>query len=133
MICYEIAFASIARSSLPKAELIINVSNDSWFGNTVAAFQHLQIVRVRAAELGRPIIRATNTGISAFIDHRGKLFKVTDKFTSQIITNQIVGQEGETFYGKIGEKGIVSGLLILIILVSVLQFLGRQSFKTGNQ
>ena len=133
LICYEIAFASIARSSLPKAELIINVSNDSWFGNTVAAFQHLQIVRVRAAELGRPIIRATNTGISAFIDHRGKLLKVTDKFTSQIITNQIVGQEGETFYGKIGEKGIVSGLLILIILVSVLQFLGRQSFKTGNQ
>ena len=55
LICYEVAFASIARSSLPQAELIVNLSNDSWFGRSVAAFQHLQIVRVRAAELERDL------------------------------------------------------------------------------
>tara|TARA_B100002019_G_scaffold289711_1_gene305891 strand:- start:1354 stop:2877 length:1524 start_codon:yes stop_codon:yes gene_type:complete len=124
LICYEIAFASIARSSLPQAELIVNLSNDSWFGRSVAAFQHLQIVRVRAAELERPIIRATNTGISAIIDYKGDVIESSGQFEAQVISGEIVGRIGSTPYAKIGERGVALFALGLVVFVLVIRFFG---------
>lgn len=74
-ICYEADFARDIRRSLPQAGLLVNISNDSWFGNSFAPHQNLQMAQVRALEFGRPMIRATNTGISAFIDAEGRIQK----------------------------------------------------------
>ena len=123
LICYEIAFASIVRSSLPQAELIINLSNDSWFGRSVAAFQHLQIVRVRAAELERPIIRATNTGISAIINYKGEVIESSEQFTPQVIYGIVEGREGLTPYSKVGEFGVTFYALVLVLLSLAFHFL----------
>ncbi|MGE5154992.1 MAG: apolipoprotein N-acyltransferase, partial [Bdellovibrio bacteriovorus] len=72
-ICYEDAFPAEVTQALPDAQFLINVSNDAWFGDSLAPHQHLEIARMRALETGRYLLRATNTGISAIIDHRGRL------------------------------------------------------------
>lgn len=76
-ICYEAALSREIRRAVPEAALLVNASNDSWFGDSLAPDQHLQIARVRSMEFGRPMARATNTGISAFVDHRGRLLQTT--------------------------------------------------------
>jgi apolipoprotein N-acyltransferase len=80
-ICFEITVASLCRSLVyeegqRRADMIVNLTNDGWFGKSDRGrAQHLQIARWRAAELGTPIVRAANTGISAFIDARGRLLR----------------------------------------------------------
>ena len=72
-ICYEIAFAPVVRLDLPEAALLVTVSNDAWFGDSIGPHQHLEIARARAAETGRWLVRATNTGLSAVISSRGEI------------------------------------------------------------
>jgi apolipoprotein N-acyltransferase len=67
MICYEDVFGAEQLHYLPDATLLVNVSNDAWFGDSFAAHQHLQIARVRAAVVGRYMLRTTNTGVTAVI------------------------------------------------------------------
>ena len=71
-ICYEIAFGSDVRRDLPDAALLVTVSNDAWFGDSIGPHQHLQIARVRAAETGRWLVRATNTGLSGSSRREGR-------------------------------------------------------------
>lgn len=74
MICYELLFANFVRGALKAGgEVLLNITNDYWFGRYAEAKQHLSLVRMRAFETGRPIIRATNTGYSALIDARGQI------------------------------------------------------------
>jgi len=70
-VCYEDAYGSEALYAFPGADVLINVSNDAWFGDSIAPHQHLQIARMRALEVGRYAVRSTNTGISAFIGPDG--------------------------------------------------------------
>ena len=72
-ICYEDAFGEELIAALPDAAWLVNVSNDAWFGDSLAPHQHLQIAQMRALEAGRQMLRATNTGISAIIDERGRI------------------------------------------------------------
>lgn len=75
LICYEIIFPCLSTGD---AKMIINITNDAWFGNTVAPHQHLNISRIRAIESGLPVIRAANTGISAIIDPLGRVIRKID-------------------------------------------------------
>ncbi len=70
-ICYEDAFGGELIRQLPEATLLVNVTNDAWYGHSLAAEQHEQIAAMRAIETARPMLRATNTGITSFIDHHG--------------------------------------------------------------
>ena len=72
-ICYEAAFGEEIIRALPRAQILANVSNDAWFGDSLAPHQHLQIAQSRALETGRYMLRATNTGISAIIDPDGQV------------------------------------------------------------
>src|SRR5690606_27380355 len=72
-ICYEAAYGAEMIRALPAATLLVNVSNDAWFGDTIAPHQHLQIVRMRAREAGRWLVRATNSGITAVIAPDGRV------------------------------------------------------------
>jgi len=103
LICYEVAFTDIAFSSLPQSHFLVNVSNDAWFGNSIAPFQHLQIARVRALEAGRPILRATNDGLTALIDHRGGLIAVGPQFNSAVVSGTVFGRSGLTPYLEYGD------------------------------
>ena len=128
-ICYEDAFGEETILALPEADLLVNVSNDAWFGETVAPPQHLQIARMRAAETGRPLLRSTNTGITAFIDHHGKVSARLPQFKTDVLTATVQPMTGTTPYINWGNNIIVS--LILIILIGG-YFLQRKPTDTDE-
>ena len=90
-ICYEIAFSPFIFSNIKDhTNLIVNITNDGWFGNTIGPYQHLAITQMRAAEYGLPVIRAANTGISAIIAPSGKIMKMAKLGISSIINYDII-------------------------------------------
>jgi apolipoprotein N-acyltransferase len=101
-ICYEDAYGSLLRDSLPAANVLVNVSNDAWFGDTIAPHQHLQISQMRALELGRYMLRATNTGISAIIDQRGRIVAKSAQFEPQALIGNFKLLEGSTPFARFG-------------------------------
>lgn len=113
-ICYEDAYGAEQLFALPDADLLVNVSNDAWFGQSIAPHQHLQIARVRALEAGRFVIRATNNGISAFIGPRGEVLKVAPQFRQATLTMKVVPMAGSTLYAVLGNWPVI-GLCTLLI------------------
>lgn len=113
-ICYESAYASIFRAQMPAAELLINSSNDAWFGNSLAPYQHLEIARARAREAGRFLLRATNTGISAVIDPRGKVVVRSRQFASEVLTYAIRPYQGITPFMVYGNMPPVTAALLIV-------------------
>ena len=106
-ICYEDLFGEDlgARFIDPALAptIFVNLSNIGWFGNTVAIDQHLQISRMRALEFGRPMIRATNTGATVIIDHRGQVTHALERHTRGALVGEVYGQgAGDTASGVAG-------------------------------
>jgi len=106
-ICYEIAFGSAVRMDLPPAALLVTVSNDAWFGDSIGPHQHLEIARVRAAEAGRWLVRATNTGLSAVISPRGEVLGRLPQFEVAAETFEVVPMRGETPYVRFGDAPVL--------------------------
>ncbi|MGE0387805.1 MAG: apolipoprotein N-acyltransferase [Gammaproteobacteria bacterium] len=119
-ICYEDAFGSLIRAALPQAALLVNVSNDAWFGNSLAPHQHLEIARMRALEAGRWLLRATNTGISAVIDPRGRVATRSPQFEAWALTAEIEPRTGATPYVKYGDLPLVIACALLCVAGAVL-------------
>lgn len=115
-ICYEDAYAAEILRALPEAALLINASNDAWFGDSLAPHQHLEIARMRALETSRYLLRATNTGISAIIDQYGGLRGTSPQFEQAVLTDEVVPLVGATPFVRWGNTGVV--VLAIILLVS---------------
>ena len=116
-ICYEDTFGEEVIKALPEATVLVNVSNDAWFGDSVAPHQHLQMARMRALETGRYMLRATNTGISAIINEKGKVVKQSPQFKPSALSAQITAFEGSTPYASWGNIPVVLTALSLILLL----------------
>jgi apolipoprotein N-acyltransferase len=101
-ICFEDAFGEEMRFQLPKASVLINVSNDTWFGLSSAPAQHQEIAAMRAREFARPLVRATNTGLSAFISYRGKVQENLEQFKAGFLDYRVTPREGRTPYVVLG-------------------------------
>jgi apolipoprotein N-acyltransferase len=113
-ICYEDVFGEELINQLPAASLLVNVSNDAWFGDTAAPWQHLQISQMRALEAGRYMLRATNTGITAIINQRGEVLKQAPEFTLARLEGEAQGYAGATPYVRFGNFPLL-GLLALLL------------------
>lgn len=113
-ICYEDAYGSEQLYALPDAGILINVSNDAWFGDSIAPHQHLEIARMRSLEFGRPALRSTNTGISAFIAADGELLQTGKQFEPERLTANIQPRRGMTPYAG-GGNWPVLGLCLAIL------------------
>ena len=87
--------------------MLVNVSNDAWFGDSLAPQQHLEMARMRARETGRPMLRATNTGISAIIDHTGHITQQSPQFEVAVLTGSVTPMQGVTPYVRMGNVPIV--------------------------
>ena len=107
-ICYEDAYGAEQLSALPEASILINVSNDAWFGDSIAPHQHLEIARMRALEVGRYVVRSTNNGISAFIGPQGDLLEIGPQFTFVTMTRDITPLTGMTPYARLGNWPVVT-------------------------
>jgi len=103
-ICYEDLFGEELgarfRDPAQAPTVFVNLSNIAWFGNTVAIDQHLHISRMRALEFERPFVRATNTGATAIIDHRGQVIAELPRHTRGVLLGEVEGREGLTLYAR---------------------------------
>jgi apolipoprotein N-acyltransferase len=115
-ICYESLFGAQQLHYLPDATLLVNVSNDAWFGNSIAPHQHLQIARMRAAEVGRYLLRSTNTGVSAVIDPFGRVVSRLPQFEPAILRDTVQGFTGRTPYAVWGNYLVVVAALAVLAL-----------------
>lgn len=103
-ICFETIFPDLIRQiSSPEVEMLINLSNDSWYGPTSAPWQHLQMAQVRAIENRRPLIRAANSGISALITPRGEIRKQTRLYERTVLSLRLNPRKGISIYNRWGE------------------------------
>jgi len=111
-ICYEDAFGEEIIRALPDATLLANVSNVAWFGHSLAPHQHLQIAQLRALETGRTMLRATNTGMTAIIDHHGNIASVLPPFTQGTLNGSAQGRSGATPYVRWGNAPVIALALL---------------------
>ncbi|PSJ17118.1 apolipoprotein N-acyltransferase [Nitrosomonas supralitoralis] len=119
-ICYEDVFGEEIINQLPQATMLVNVSNDAWFGRSIGPQQHLQISQMRALETGRYMLRATNTGVTAIIDERGRVLQTIEIFTTAALHGLAQGFTGVTPYVRMGNYPALglAGLLICFGLLS---------------
>jgi apolipoprotein N-acyltransferase len=115
-VCYEDAYASSQLGVLNEATVLVNVTNDAWFGDTTARHQHLQIARMRALEAGRPLLRAANDGISGIIDSHGTVVNQLPSFKSAVLTGIIQPRTGLTLYARVGNWLVVIACLVIVAI-----------------
>lgn len=96
LICYEIVYPSLALSSLENANILLTISNDSWFGKSIGPHQHFQMARMRALELGRYLVRSTNNGITAFVDQKGRIIAQAPQFIATTLVENVYATTGRT-------------------------------------
>jgi apolipoprotein N-acyltransferase len=106
-ICYEDVFGAEQLRYLADTTLLVNVSNDAWYGDSIAPHQHLQIARLRAAEAGRYLLRATNTGVTAVIDPQGEVVASVPQFEAAVLAHTVRGYTGVTPYARWGNYPVV--------------------------
>ncbi len=132
-VCYEAVFPGIIRESVRAgAHWLVNVTNDAWFGDTVAPRQHLAMARMRAVEFRRPMARAANSGISALIDARGETVATLGLFRQGILVGEIFPGKGETVYAKTGEIFAISCTIITFFILCVL-LRGTDGVRTAGR
>lgn len=119
-ICYEIAYADILFNALPKAQLFITISDDAWFGHSLARAQHLQIAQMRSLQAGRYQIVATNNGISAVINEEGTIIKTVPSFETRILNSTVKAMSGSTPWSKMGDNVFLLTLICLWLLTQLL-------------
>ncbi|MEZ8027053.1 apolipoprotein N-acyltransferase [Enterovibrio norvegicus] len=120
-ICYEIAFSDQVRHSLtPDSDFILTLSNDTWFGTSIGPHQHLEIAQMRALENGKPVLRATNTGLTAAIDYKGQIIEQIPQFETVVLRTDIATTNGQTPYTRFGDWPlylwiVLSGIALLLM------------------
>ena len=117
-VCYEDVFGEEIIRALPQATILVNVTNDAWFGDSIAPWQHLQISQMRALESGRQMLRATNTGATAIIDVNGVVLQQLPLFTRATLTAQAQGYQGLTPFARWGNYPalLLAAVMLLVAL-----------------
>lgn len=119
LICYEGVFPYITNETVRNgAEVLVNITNDAWFGKTSAPYQHFAFYVFRAVETDRFVLRAANTGISAVIDPRGRTTARTEIFKEEVLNGRFSLRQGETVYVTYGDYFILFAFLLLCGLVA---------------
>ncbi len=125
-VCYEDVFGSELLHALPAATLMVNVSNTAWFGDSLAPWQHLQIGQMRALETGRWWLRATNTGITAILDERGRVHARLEPFTTAALHGTAQGRAGLTPYARWGDAGLLAAAALALLAAGGWGWLARR-------
>lgn len=120
LICYEGVFPYITIDTVRRgADVLVNITNDGWFGRSSAPYQHLAAYVFRAVETDRYVLRAANTGISAIIDPRGRIDARTSLFETEVLRGTFGLRRGRTLYVRYGDYFVLLAFLLLIVPVAV--------------
>lgn len=121
LICYEVVFPQDVFAVDERPDLLLQITNDAWFGNFSGPFQHLQQARMRAIEMGLPLVRAANTGVSAVIDPRGRVLDFLPLNTHGHLDVALPLQRAATLYSRTGDMPL---MVILILLNAAMLGIG---------
>ncbi|NMP31197.1 apolipoprotein N-acyltransferase [Thalassotalea sp. M1531] len=120
LICFEIAFPEQLHANFhDSTDILLTVSNDAWFGTSHGPHQHMEIARMRALEFGRPLLRSTNTGITAAVDHNGKFIEKIPQFEQGVLTTNVPLVEGRTPFSLYQRYPTFIAAIMLILLIIV--------------
>jgi apolipoprotein N-acyltransferase len=119
LICYEDIMPEFARAAVAdkNANLLVNMTNDAWFGRTIAPYQHARLSQLRAIETRRTLVRVTNTGLTTIIDARGETVQDMPIYTPAVLTAKVELMEGKTPYVKFGDW---FGWVVTVIALGVI-------------
>ncbi|MBF0784200.1 apolipoprotein N-acyltransferase [Muribacter muris] len=117
-ICYEIIYGEQVQQNQKagNADYLLTISNDAWFGTSIGPWQHFQMARMRALELGKPLVRSTNTGVTAFIDENGKLIAQLPQFEADTLTATLHSTVGKTWFAEFG-RWLIWAICAVVILI----------------
>jgi len=132
LICYEDLMPELARQFIrrEKAHLLVNITNDAWYGKTVASWQHARLAQLRAIETRRTLLRVTNTGATTVIDATGAIVQSLPTFTPAVMRADVALLEGETFYVRYGDW-FAWGMTLFALLVILIR--GRKPSRSVNR
>ena len=136
-ICYDAIFGDLVRDAIQAgSRLMVNITNDGWFGRSTAPYQHLNIVRHMAVSYGYPVARLANSGVSAFIDQYGHYDQNTKIFETRVIQRKMPLKTRDTFYtivGELFEEFLLWFLMVYLIAVFVLAKLQKRLQVLGRR
>ncbi|MEI6610341.1 MAG: apolipoprotein N-acyltransferase, partial [Deltaproteobacteria bacterium] len=128
LICYEGILPFAARMyKNESADILVNITNDAWFGSTSAPYQHLSMTIFRAVETRLYLVRAANTGISAIVDPRGQILASTNIFQRDSLKGNVKLLKIPTFYAKYGD--LLVGVSFILCILCLLWCLYQVAFK----
>jgi apolipoprotein N-acyltransferase len=116
-ICYEIIFPGEAAPDGERPGWMLNLTNDGWFGVSTGPYQHLQQARVRAIELGLPLVRAANTGVSAVIDPLGRIVRSLPLDTEAVMDASLPRRIDPPLYSRTGDAGVMLAIGAALVLI----------------
>ena len=129
-ICYDAIFGDLVREAIREgSRLMVNITNDGWFGRSTAPYQHLNLIRYRAIENGMPVARLANSGVSAFIDQYGHYDGNTEIFTDRVVQRKVPLKTRDTLYSRIGdtvEMFLLGFFAVYLIATLLLAFINRK-------
>ncbi len=118
-LCYEIVFPEQLRANThADTDLLLTVSNDAWFGDSIGPLQHMEIAQMRSIELGRPLVRATNNGVTAVVDVHGRITHQIPQFKEGVLVADVALYDGETWFKHLGQTPLLI-LCWLLLLVGI--------------
>jgi apolipoprotein N-acyltransferase len=126
-ICYEIAYPELVVSQDSDIGMLLTLSNDAWFGNSIAPAQHLEIAQMRALEMGRPLLFVSNTGITAFIKPNGMIQSIAPADKTLALTDVVQPTKGKTLWQRRPMDPIL--ILLLLLLFSTIRYHRRLKKK----
>lgn len=119
-ICYEVVFPEMVRSQVASPDLLVTISNDTWFGSSLGPDQHMQMAQARAMENGRFLLRATNNGITGVVAPDGGLQSTLPRFEAGVLKSEVRAMTGDTPYRVLGDVPWIV-LAFLVVAVSLIQ------------
>lgn len=116
-ICYEIAFPEQVRANTHSdTDMLLTVSNDAWFGTSNGPLQHMEIAQMRAVEMGRPLLRATNNGVTAVVNANGDIINKLPQFTTGVLIEKVPLVAGMTVFKRLGEWPVLMISLLIVFI-----------------
>jgi len=131
-ICYEVTYPSLAREAVRQgSEMLTTITNDAWYGESSAAFQHFEMAMMRAIEQGRYLVRSANTGISGIVDPYGRVLIRTSLFETVAVVGEARFVQTTTVYARIGDLAAYVSAAVVVLALAWAFVEGRRRNANG--